>query len=145
MPIKFFDAQGTRTISQSFDSPTVYLDHWALRMFSDDRVLQDRFVLALLAKGGTLLLSIFSLAEFAASAESAHCDEAERFLERLFPNIYLTDFRMNDILVRERAEPNNRKRFWPTADLRELKRLATGWAPAEGAFSMHGFIRAVHD
>jgi hypothetical protein len=46
MPIEFFDSPEGRKVRQSFDSPTVHLDHWAIRLFSDDRTLQDRFLLS---------------------------------------------------------------------------------------------------
>jgi hypothetical protein len=52
MPIELFDSLEGRKVGQSFDSPTVYLDHWAIRLFSDDRILQDRLVTALLRKRG---------------------------------------------------------------------------------------------
>ena len=56
MPIDFFDASDGKHVRQSFVSPTVYLDHWAIRLFSEELGLQDRFVQLLRAKAGTLLL-----------------------------------------------------------------------------------------
>ena len=89
MPIDFFMATDGVHVRQSFDSPTVYLDHWAIRMFSDEPSLQDRFVNALMSRCGTLLLSNTSLVEFARATDARHCRDAEKFLERLLPNIFL--------------------------------------------------------
>jgi hypothetical protein len=41
MPIEFIESPEGLKVSQSFDSPTVYLDHWAIRLFLDDRALQE--------------------------------------------------------------------------------------------------------
>ena len=145
MPIEFFTtADGTR-VRQSFDSPTVYLDHWALRLFSDDPVLQDRLVSAVLRKQGTLLLSTISFAEFAHPNDRLHCVAAESFIERLLPNIYFTDFAYEKLQVQEEAEPNNRRRFWPPADLPQLKLFAERAQDTPLGFTMRGFITMARD
>ncbi len=144
MPIDFFQAPDGVHVRQSFDSPTVYLDHWAIRMFSDDLELQDRFVNALMSKGGTLLLSHLSLGEFAGATDPRHYRDAEAFLERLLPNIFLTDFALDKVLEQERTEPNNQKRFWPSEDLPQLKFFAERAQSAPLGFTMHGFIALAH-
>jgi hypothetical protein len=143
MPIEFFQSPNGLSARQSFDSPTVYLDHWAIRLFSDDRALQDRFVAAMVNKRGTLLLSHLSLMEFAPAADRSHCEDAEAFIQRLLPGIYLTDFRIDETLSREQAEPNNVRRFWPTADLPQLKLFAER-AQQLGRLTMGGFICLAH-
>lgn len=92
MPIDFFNAHDGIHIRQSFDSPTVYLDHWALRLFSDDTHFQKRLVNTLKSKGGTLLLSHLSFIEFTRAEDVSHCYAVEKFIEQLLPNIYFTDF-----------------------------------------------------
>lgn len=124
MPIEFHSTSSELRVSQSFVSPTVYLDHWAIRLFSDDLTLQNRLVNTLRDKGGTLLISNISLGEFAGPTDPQHARAAEEFIERLLPNIYLTDFAFDKILERERLETNNKNRFWPSADLDQLKLLA---------------------
>ena len=145
MPIEFFDAPDGVHVRQSFVSPTVYLDHWALRLFSDDLVLQDRMVAALLEKRGTLLLSNISFAEFAKPSDRRHCIAAEAFIERVLPNIYFTDFAYDRLQLQEEAEPNNLRRFWPPADLPQLKLFAERAQGALLGFTMHGFISMAHD
>ncbi len=129
---------------QSFEPPTVYLDHWAIRLLSDVQVFQDRFVNALISKGGTLLLSCFSFAEFAKATDPKHCRDAEAFLERLLPNIFLTDFALDKVLEQELNEQNNSKRFWPSADLPQLKFFAERDQSAPFGFTMRGFITLAH-
>jgi hypothetical protein len=145
MPIEFFDAPDGVHVRQSFVSPTVYLDHWVLRLFSDDLPLQDRMVAALLGKRGTLLLSNISFTEFAKPNDRRHCIAAEAFIERLLPNIYFTDFAYDKLQLQEEAESNNRRRFWPPADLPQLKLFAERAQGSPFGFTMHGFISMAHD
>jgi hypothetical protein len=144
MPIEFFGTPPEVRVRQSFISPTVYLDHWAIRLFSDDLDLQDRFVNALRTKGGTLLLSNISFGEFAAPSDPRHAADAEDFIERLLPNIYLTDFALDKVLAQEHSEPNNIRRFWPSADLPQLKLFAERAQNAPLGFTMRGFISLAH-
>ncbi len=144
MPIDFFQAPDGVHVRQSFDSPTVYLDHWAIRMFSDDLELQDRFVNALMSKCGTLLLSHLSLGEFARATDPRHCRDAEAFLERLLPNIFFTNLALDEVLKQELTEPNNQKRFWPSEDLPQLKLFAERAQSTQLGFTMDGFITLAH-
>lgn len=124
MSIDFFIASDGMHVRQSFVSPTVYLDHWAIRLLSDNLSLQNRFVSALKSKSGTLLLSTFSLMEFSGASDPKHCLDAEIFFDRILPNIYFTDFAFDKVNERENAENDNVKRFWPPADLPTLKFIA---------------------
>lgn len=145
MPITFFDAPDGTHVRQSFDSPTVYLDHWAIRLFSEELDLQNRFVYSLLAKAGTLLISHISFSEFAALSDARHCSQAEAFFERLLPNIYLTDFAFDKLLQKERDEPNNAKRFWPPADLPQLKLFVERAGRQSSRLTMRGFVALTHE
>jgi hypothetical protein len=144
MPIDFFVASDGVHVRQSFDSPTIYLDHWAIRMFSDNPNIQDRFVNALMSRRGTLLLSNMSFAEFAQATDARHCRDAENFLERLLPNIFLSNFYLDEVLKQEQLAPNNIKRFWPPADLPQLKFFAERAQDAPLGFIMHGLFDQVH-
>lgn len=140
MPIDFFTTTEGLHVRQSFDSPTVYLDHWALRTFSEDQAIQNRLVNGLLLKGGTLLLSHLSFAEFSRASDPRHCRDAEIFLERLLPNIYLTDFALDKVHEQELKEHDNTKRFWPSADLPQLKFLAEWGQSAPNGLTVRGLI-----
>jgi hypothetical protein len=145
MPIEFFESPEGLRVGQSFDSPTVYLDHWAIRLFSDDRTLQDRLVTALSQKQGTLLVSNISMAELGAAADPRHIMDAEAFLERCLPRLFLTDFRLDDVLARERNEANNATRFWPTADLPQLKLFGERSHAVGRSFTMYGFAQMAYE
>lgn len=145
MTIDFFESNDALHVRQSFDSPTVYLDHWAMRLFSDEPVLQDRLVNALVAARGTLLLSNLSFAEFAGATDPRHCTDAEDFLERLLPHIYLTDLSLDKVLEREQREPDNRRRFWPPSDLPSLKFLVERSGLSVPHLTMRGFVMLAHE
>jgi hypothetical protein len=145
MPIDFFEANDGFHIRQSFESPTVYLDHWAIRKFSDDLRLQNRFIGALKKKGGTLLISIVSLLEFASPEDRRHCFDTEQFFNRVMPNIFFTELAFDKIINKESGEVNNEKRFWPPADLNTLKYLAENKCDLNGNISMNGFLSMHHD
>lgn len=145
MPIEFYQDGDEIRIRQSFISPTVYLDHWAIRMFSDDLVLQNRFVNIIKKKGGTLLLSNFSCSEFAVASDARHALDAEIFINRLLPNVFLTDFALDKVLQQEIAEPDNLKRFWPSADLPQLKFFAERAYKGSKEFTtLQGFFSLAH-
>jgi len=145
MPIDFFDAPDGKHARQSFDSPTVYLDHWALRLFSEDMRLQTRFVHAIRAKAGTLLLSNITLTEFADLSDPRHCEQAEALLEQILPNVYFTDFAFDRLLLKEEFESNNAKRFWPPADLPQLKLFVERASSMSPELTMSGFVKLAHE
>jgi hypothetical protein len=145
MPVEFLRAGDGMRVRQSFDAPSVYLDHWAIRQFSDDRPLQDRFVSALAAKSGTLLLSNFTFAEFARPDDRRHTEAAEQFLERVLPRIFFTDFAFDKLESQEREEPDNTRRFPPPPDLPQLKLFAEREQSAPLGFTIRGFIAMARD
>lgn len=145
MPIQFFTSDGATKVKQSFGSPTIYLDHWALRLFSDDSDLQDRLVGTLIRQRGTLLQSNLSFAEFAREDDRRHAVAAEAFIERLLPNIYFSDFALDEADALERQESDNVRRFWPSADLAQLKFFGEHAQDASLGFVMRGFISMARD
>ena len=75
----------------SFERPAVYVDHWAICMFAEDEALQHRFVNAMARGGGTFIGSTTNLAEFTKAANPRHAALTEGLLDRLMPNVYLTN------------------------------------------------------
>ena len=88
-------------VVQTFAAPSIYFDHWAIRAFSDDVALQDRLVQLVHRKEATFVLSAWNMAEFAGPSDPKHAEDAERFLDRLMPNIYLSDFNLEEALRRD--------------------------------------------
>ena len=145
MPIQYEVRPDGLYVTQSFDAPTVYLDHWAIMTFAEDRALQDRLVTDIRDKGGTLVLSTLSFGEFAAPVDPRHCRQAEEFIDRVMPRIFLTDQRLDEILAQERAQPDNRVRFPPSSDTRQLRLLVQRCLDAGRPLSIHGFIGLARD
>src|SRR5215510_10816675 len=80
--------------------PTVYLDHLGYGTFAEDGASAERFIRALKARGGTLMVSWVNVAEFAkASARTAAA--AEAFLERLLPNLGFLEGNPFTVIQRE--------------------------------------------
>lgn len=73
-------------IWQRDEEPSIYFDHWALRIVSESNFLSDSIVKIIKAKNGTLCISWLSLLEFSEVSE-CQCKQAEVFLNTLLPNI----------------------------------------------------------
>jgi hypothetical protein len=144
MPMALFVEDGELRVRQTFDAPTIYFDHWALCDFSEDTMLQNRFVKAMLGKRGTFVLSHTNLAEYTNPSDPRHAEAAERFLERLMPNVYLTDFDLEKAERFERQPDYAGQRMWPSADLPMLKFVAERSLAAGTGLSMMGFITLSH-
>jgi hypothetical protein len=145
VPIEYIESPEGLRVSQSFDSPTVYLDHWAVRLFSEDLVLQTRLVAALVQKKGTLLVSHISMTELGGASDPRHLIDAETFFERCLPHVFLTDFRLDEVLARELKAADNSTRFWPTADLLQLKLFGERSKGAGRAFTLNGIAQLAYE
>lgn len=130
-------------VRQTFDSPTVYLDHWAIRRFSDDQNLQHRFVTALHRTGGTLFLSHQNFAEFVGPDDASHAMQAEEFLERVLPNIYFAQLDVDKAIAQEQDPRNRGHRLSPPPDLGLLKLLALQRPTGPQPFTIKGLLTEV--
>lgn len=109
---------------QSFDFPAVYLDHWAVRLFSSDEALGRRFLQALKVSGGTLVVSHANLAEVTGPNDPKHAEEIAALLEAVLPNIYFALFDVQQAIDQERNPRDTRIRLPAPPDLDLL--LAVG-------------------
>jgi hypothetical protein len=94
----------------------VYLDHWALRMFSEDSSLAARLQAALVARSGSLAVSWTNLGEFAKVADGASVRKAEDFLEALLPHLFFLESDPFRVIEREDEVLSGTKRVLPHAD-----------------------------
>jgi hypothetical protein len=106
MPVRFEIHEGIPHVVQSFDFPSVYLDHWAIRCFSSDGEKGNRFLRALKASGGALVVSHTNLAELTGPADLRHAEEVAIFLESVLPNIYFAMFDTQQAIIQE-SKPRN--------------------------------------
>ena len=84
-------ADGKFLVEQKKSDPMIYLDHWAIRMFSEEAALQDRFVRALHACNGNLLVTVQNVVEFSQMSDQAQAARTEGFFDRALPNLYFVD------------------------------------------------------
>ena len=85
------NADGRVLLRQRLVRPAVFLDHWAVRLFSEDMSLQDRFVGALRQSRGTWLFTCANLMEFAAMTDLDQAVAVEELLRRAMPSVYVAD------------------------------------------------------
>ena len=102
------------------------------------------FVHALLSKQGTLLISQYSVSEFS-KASRENCLAAEQFVDRILPNVFLTDVNVDKLVAQEISAPNNEIRFWPPADLPQLKALATRAVVTQSPLSTASYFTTAFD
>ena len=124
------NAFGGLSLRQRLVRPVVYLDHWAVRRFSDEEQLGSRFIAALHAVQGTWLFSQVNLSEFCAMQDVATARRVEALIERAFPNFYVIDTLDDTPYFREERPPGPRPaeapdKYWILEDLAR-RALVTG-------------------
>lgn len=120
---------GGYQLRQQLIEPVVYLDHWAVRLFSDDEPLQDRFISALHRSGGTWLFATANLFEFTAMTDVTQAQATERLLSRVLPALHVADTTLDRgyLLVEGApAHPDAPEEHWLLKDLGERARIAGG-------------------
>lgn len=95
------NANGELEAGQRDMSPSVYLDHWAIRTFSENDGLATWLTTTLEARGGTLALSWANLAEFAKVTVQDRARRAEAFIEANLPRIFLLEVDPFVVIERE--------------------------------------------
>jgi len=126
-------------IRQSFSSPTIYFDHWALCEFSDNPDLQNKLIEIISKKKGTFIISQINLVEFSKMDDPKHAKSAEIFLDRLMPNVYMADFSSLDQIVEFELKKLKKSISLPP-DLITLKILGDRCIALSSKLSFDGFI-----
>jgi hypothetical protein len=125
--------KGKRVASEKRGTPSIYLDHWALRDISQNPTWAKRFREGLLSSRGSLALSLVNLGEFSQVADMGQIAAAEQFVDSLLPNIFWQDVSYPVVI-----EAENRQQRVPAADV-DLLDLFTLEARTVGApLSMRG-------
>lgn len=81
--------------------PSVYLDHWAWRRFSENDALGKRLTTALQSLNGTLTLSCLNLVEFSKVTDETQARAAERLLEANLPRVFFMEIDPFSVIRRE--------------------------------------------
>jgi hypothetical protein len=95
------NANGDLEAGQQAVPPTVYLDHWALRAFSEDQEWASRLTVALSSQEGTLALSWANLAEFTKVTDQRQARLAGTLIEANLPRIFLLEVNPFTVIERE--------------------------------------------
>ena len=122
-------ADGRLLLRQRLARPVVFLDHWAVRLFSEDMSLQDRFVGALRQSRGTWLFTSANLMEFAAMTDLDQAGAAEELLRRAMPSVYVADLYSDPgFALSKKAVPSDDPpdEHWMLEDLAARARIAGG-------------------
>ncbi len=113
--------QGDLEVGQSDVSPTVYLDHWALRRLSEHETLAGRLVAALKSRNGTLAISWLNVGEFAKVTSAEQARKAEKLVESSLPQVFFVEVEPFKVIGREDKLLAGGPRVAPHADLDLLK------------------------
>lgn len=126
-------------VRQTLTRPLVYLDHWAVRLFADDKPLANRFISALHATGGTWVFSQVNLFEFVAMRDVATARRVEALIAEAFPHFYVLDtIDETDYFLKhqpgEPRHPDAPDEHWILVDLGERAMISGG------NFNTHRFV-----
>lgn len=137
------NANGELEAGQRDMPPTVYLDHWALRTFSEDDGLATRLTTALEVRGGTLALSWANLAEFAKVADQGSSRQAEAFIEANLSRIFLLEANPFVVIEREDRLLASGPPVPPHGDQDFLRALVALRPTTPATFTAHDLLAAV--
>lgn len=143
MPVRFEINGGILQVVQSFDFPSVYLDHWAVRLFSSDALLGQRFLRALKASGGALMVSHVNLVELTGPEDPRHADEAAAFFEAVLPNIYLAILDLEQAIDQEKRPRDTLVRLMAPPDLELLRTVGRERPDDFRPFTIANLVRVV--
>lgn len=143
MPVRFEINGGMLQVVQSFDFPAVYLDHWAVRRLSSDRGLGTRFLSALKASGGSLVISHVNLAEITGPDDPRHAHEIAHFLEAVLPNIYFAMFDIQKAIDQEKSPRDISVRLPAVPDIDLLLEVARQRPDDFQPFTIEGVIKVI--
>jgi len=127
---------GEYQMRQTLYEPVVYMDHWAVRKFSTDKALRDRFIAALHRSGGTLLLSLHNFGEFSGVSVEEQAVAAEEFFDLALPHMFVADFGADPGFIQLQGHPTADER--PTNLI--LVAMAKRWLENGHQFTMAGLV-----
>jgi len=96
-----FGRTGDLEIVQYCGTPTVYLDHWALRRISEKETFASRFTEALKSRNGTLALSWLNVVEFAKVTMERQARHVEVLLEANLPRVFFLEVEPFTVIRKE--------------------------------------------
>ena len=144
MPVRFeINRAGLLEVRQSFDFPAVYLDHWAVLLFSTDTALGNRFLASLRASGGALVISHMNLAELTGPEDPQTVEQAAQFLESVLPNAYFAMFDLQQAIDQESQPRELRTRLPAPPDIELLRTIGRERPDDMRPFTIANLIRVI--
>jgi len=125
------------------ESPSVYLDHWALRAIASRGELAGRLASALERASGTLCISAWNILEFSKVSCVATIREAEALLEACFPRLFFVECDPRVVIERENAFLAGAGSMSPHADLDILKIIPLLEPRGSEVLGVRGLLDAV--
>lgn len=113
----FVGESGSLEVVQNDVSPSVYLDHWALRRISGNKDLTVAFSNALRKREGTLILSMANMGDFSRVASTEQVQSAEDFVDGLLPHVFFQESDPFTVISRENALLGGAPPVAPHADM----------------------------
>lgn len=134
-------------VTQINTSPSVYLDHWALRKISSDLVLRDNFCKAITKLNGMVEISWMNLLDFSGVSDMSQVKVAEDFLDMLSPNhIGLINSNIQSVIDLENNILRNEKIVKdPHVDYELLKVFARHRSGTIRICSFKGFLLSMQE
>ncbi|MGH8511961.1 MAG: hypothetical protein ACREU8_11445 [Gammaproteobacteria bacterium] len=136
---------GDLRVTQAMTSPAVYLDHWALRIISENDDFTARFVRAMEARGGTLALSWVNLSEFVQVIFPEQIRKAEDLVEASLTRLFLLEVDPGVVIRREDELLAGGLPRPPHGDSDFLKLLATINPNSVAPLSARGLFDGLRD
>jgi hypothetical protein len=103
--INFQNTAEVVQFTQQLIAPSVYLDHWALRVISESEILSSRLSHALKLSGGTFALSWLNVVEFTKVTDEAQRNKADLLLNSITPNVFWLNPDFWTVAKHERLAP----------------------------------------
>lgn len=135
-------ADGGFTATQRHTTPAVYLDFCALRAIAEKPSSATRFAQAMLATSATLLVSAFTLYEFAALSDIRHATAVDVLLRQIFRHMYFIQAEPFTVVAREDAEINGIAMNAPHADAEMFKQTLITVSQQQGNFELASIFSA---
>ena len=131
-------------IEQFETPPTVYLDHWALRLMSDNEGVCDDFLRILKARNGTLAISWLNLIEFTNVGDPGAHERAETLIEKALPNVFMMEVNPFVVIKAENALLQGGPPAPPHADRGFLELIGTLKTTSLTGFTARGLVTHMH-
>jgi hypothetical protein len=130
------DSAGFPVVKMWKQSPSVYLDTCALRNIAECAERRERFLDLVRLKGGTLVLSVLSVAELT-NQNQGHANAVAEMVDRVVPQVYFQESFPDDVLKAERGwDQKPIPRPSPDADTKLLPYILSCTPPFGGPFSL---------